>query len=155
MADFDVPPGIMQLALTVSRILAYGREGFDVFRHCINSSSGGPKCGGLFPPFHWAVISPVSQHCFHNLQTSDTLNEKCWATFFNDPVKVPVFMSPPSLTIISITFFLSSIPTAFPRSYDLPFPETIMLMLEGTASILRLYCALNVFHIQACEKPIT
>jgi hypothetical protein len=30
-----------------------------------------------------------------------------------------------------------------------------MLMLEGTASILRLYCALNVFHIQACEKPIT
>jgi hypothetical protein len=30
-----------------------------------------------------------------------------------------------------------------------------MLMLEGTASILRLYCAPNVFHMQACEKPIT
>ena len=67
MADFDVPPGIMQLALTVSRILAYGREGFDVFRHCINSIVQGvpsvadcfhlstgqlyPRFATLFPQF--------------------------------------------------------------------------------------------------------
>ncbi len=115
-------------------------------------------CGGLFPPFHCGVISPVSQHCFHNLQTNDTLNEKCWATFLNDPGKFPVVTSPPSLTIISITLFLNSIPTALPHSNDRPFPETIMFILKIDIlerRMLCLRCVLNVFHLQACEKSIT